>query len=152
MNYLILNYNFVSADTKMSTITSIVFYLFILLVLWVLFKNVVLPYKLYSYYKKQLKDKNYRSYNVKFVPFIAPSIINSMVEMKKFKDAQYSAKYIGPGYDLVLTNLASRITLILISPKLIKEFYQLDASPVYIKEKTFITSLKRLVKDSITFA
>jgi hypothetical protein len=64
--------------------------------------------------------------------------------MKKFKDAQYSAKYIGPGYDLVLTNLASRITLILISPKLIKEFYQLDGSPVYIKEKTFITSVKRL--------
>lgn len=125
--------------------------LFAFLVLWVAFRSVLSPFRLYQYYKKQLQQKGYKSYNVCFIPFIAPSIINSLQEEKKFKDGLYSAKMTGPAHDLVLTNLASQIVLVLISPKLIQEFYQLDGTPTYIKEKTFITSLKRIVKTSITF-
>lgn len=72
--------------------TTIVFYLFVLLAIWVLLRSVLLPYKLYRYYKKQFQDKKYRSYNVPFIPFIAPSIINTFHETKKYKDGFYSAK------------------------------------------------------------
>lgn len=57
----------------------------------------------------------------------------------------------GHNYDIILTNFASQIVLVLISPQLIQKFYLLDGSKTYHKEQTFITSLKRVAKNSITF-
>lgn len=60
-------------------------------------------------------------------------MVNALIEEKKYKDGLYSAKHIGKDYDMVLTNLASRVAVILISPKLIQSFYLLDGTPTYIK-------------------
>ncbi len=37
------------------------------------------------------------------------------------------------------------------SPKLIQEYYALDNTDTYVKEKSFTTSLKRIVNNSVTF-
>ena len=76
-----------------------------------------------------------KSYDVNFIPFIAPTVINALQDEKKFRDGYYSAKFDGPKYDVILTNLASQITLVLISPELIQQFYMLDGTPTYIKEQ-----------------
>lgn len=111
----------------------ILFILIAIFCLWKIYKSVIKPYFLYKFYKKQLKEKNYRLYADPFMPFAAPFIFTTAHDEKKFKDSYYTAKHYGPDYDLVLTNLAEKITLVLISPKLIQQFYLLDATKTYIK-------------------
>jgi hypothetical protein len=45
-----------------------------------IYTGIIRPYKHFSFYKKQLKDKNYKSFNFPFVPFAAPSIMNAITE------------------------------------------------------------------------
>lgn len=94
---------------------------------------MIKPYTLYRYYKKQLTAKNYRLHADTFMPYMAPSIIQTLRDEKDKKDGYYLAKYEGPKYDVVLTNIAERIVLVLISPKLIQQFYMLDGTKTYIK-------------------
>lgn len=56
-----------------------------------------------------------------------------MQEVKKYRDGYHAAKFEGPNYDCILTNLASQIALILISPEMVQQFYMLDGTPTYMK-------------------
>mgnify|MGYP006995455013 CR=1 FL=1 len=103
------------------------------LTIWKLFKSAIKPYLLYKFYKKQFATKNYKVHADTFIPFMAPSIIQTLKDEKDKKDGYYLAKYEGPKYDIVLTNIAEKITLILINPKLIQQFYMLDGTKTYIK-------------------
>lgn len=94
--------------------------LFVLLVIWKLYKNVVQPYFLYKGYIKQFKQKGYKFYAAKFIPFASEIMFVALNDEKNHDDSFYSAKHFGPEYDFSMSNLGSRILIFLNDPKLIK--------------------------------
>ena len=65
-----------------------------LLLLWVVYSSAIKPYLLYRWYKKILKNSNYKFIDLGFLPFGFKLIFTIMEDQKKHKDVYYTAKHV----------------------------------------------------------
>ena len=66
-----------------------IFYIFcfiLLLLLLVVIKSVIMPYRLFRWYKKLLKNSNYKVFAIDFFPFGFRPIFSLMEDLMKHKD------------------------------------------------------------------
>ena len=63
------------------------------LILWRLYKSVLKPYQLFSFYKKSLKTSKYNVHFWNFIPFSSSLLLQFHQHSKNFKDAFYGAKH-----------------------------------------------------------
>ena len=94
--------------------------LMLLMVIYLFYKWVFLPKRVFNHYAKSFRAHGYKVHEIPFAPYTVPFFTDIIGNGTKHKDALYSHKHSYVGKDLVLTNMLTRPSMILMNEELIK--------------------------------
>jgi hypothetical protein len=104
------------------SLTAIFWIGLVIALVYFLYNSVIKPLRLISYYKSTLGTK-YKVSIEPFNPLIPMVMLRLKKEIDKYGDCTYTNKFILRNYQLSITVFKNLTLIILIDPKLIKDFY-----------------------------
>jgi hypothetical protein len=124
----------------------------ILLVALIYFTFIVKPKQLIRYYKKSFEQNDFKVFDYEFSPFQYAELEKGMKAQEKSRDAMSITKEVASEFDVSITNLVQKVQLNLISPKLMRAFFEADQEKYYDKDEFFVGGLRRTFGNGITLA
>ena len=116
-----------------------------------LYKFMIIPKRKMQTYKRQFEKQGYR---VKVIPFgfMGMPIFQQMMKDAKTDDFMKLVKEEYPSKDIVIFNLINKVSLDIIHPELIKEYFTQESTYIYPKNQEFIEPMKRIIRSGLVFS